>query len=328
MNKRSLLRLSVGIALLAGFDLATDDAAAQQWPERPVTIVTPFSPGVSPDVGARILSEALSKRWKQPVVVENRPGADTMIGTQSFIDKRDAHSLLFTTHATFTVVPLLYDKVSYDPVNDVSPISLAVEDFLGVVVAPDLAANSLSEFVELARAKPGKLNFFTVPGVPHLAYLAFQKRAGIETTFVGYTNPAGAISDMAEGRIHIAVLPLAVVLGPVRSGKIKLLAVTNNERTPAAPSAPTVSESGYQDLSFGGLLGMFGPKDMSPSLRGRIAADVNAVIAEPETKRRLQDVGLIARGTTPEEFVAVLNTQRAKWSAVAREHNIKPQQSR
>jgi tripartite-type tricarboxylate transporter receptor subunit TctC len=251
-----------------------------------------------------------------------------MIGTQAFIDKRDAHSLLFTTHSTFTVVPLLYDKVSYDPVNGVSPISLAVEDFLAVVAAPNLAASSLSEFVGLAREKPGQLNFFAVPGVPYLAYLAFQRRAGIETTFVGYTNPAGAITDLAEGRIHVAVLPLATVLGQARSGKIKLLAVTNSERTPAAPSVPTVTESGYQDLSFGGLLGMFGPKDMSPSLRGRIATDVNTVLTEPETKRRLQDVGLIARGTTPEEFATVLTAQRAKWSAVAREHNIKPQQSR
>jgi len=328
MNKRLLLRSCAVGALFLGVGLTVTEAAAQQWPERPVSIVTPFSPGVSPDVAARILSEGLSKRWKQPVVVENRPGADSMIGTQGFIDKRDSHSLLFTTHATFTVVPLLYEKVSYDPVKDVSPISLAVEDFLGVVVAPNLPVNSLSDFVGLAREKPGQMNFFAVPGVPYLAYLTFQKRAGIETTFVGYSNPGGAMNDMAEGRIHIAVLPLAMTLGSVRSGRMKLIAVTNGARTPVAPDAPSVLEEGYQDLSFGGLLGMFGPKDMSPALRKQIATDLKAVLTDPDTRKRLQDVGLVARGTTPEEFASELDAQRAKWSAVARENNIKPQQLR
>jgi tripartite-type tricarboxylate transporter receptor subunit TctC len=225
-------------------------------------------------------------------------------------------------------VPLLYEKVSYDPVKDVSPISLAVEDFLGVVVAPNLPVNSLSDFVGLAREKPGQMNFFAVPGVPYLAYLTFQKRAGIETTFVGYSNPGGAMNDMAEGRIHIAVLPLAMTLGSVRSGRMKLIAVTNGARTPVAPDAPSVLEEGYQDLSFGGLLGMFGPKDMSPALRKQIATDLKAVLTDPDTRKRLQDVGLVARGTTPEEFASELDAQRAKWSAVARENNIKPQQPR
>lgn len=327
MNKRSFLRLSLGMIGLAGMGVATSSTASQPWPEKPVTIVTPFSPGVSPDVAARILAEGLSKRWKQPVVVENRPGADTVIGTQAFIDKRDPHSLLFTTHATFTVVPLLYEKVNFTT-SDVSPISLAVEDFLGVVAAPQLAVNSLPEFVELARTKPGQFNFFAVPGVPHLAYLAFQKGAGLDTTFVAYTNPGAAVADMIEGRIQIAVLPLAMVLGHVRAGKLKLLAVTNAERAPAAPQAPTVSDAGQPALSFGGLLGLFGARDMPPAQRARIAADVAAVVAEPETRRRLQEVGLIARGTTPDEFAAELVAQGTKWSTVARENKITPQQSR
>ena len=324
MNKRSLLRLSTGMLVLASLGL-TAGASAQQWPERDVTIVTPLSPGTSPDVAARILAEGLSKRWKRPVIVENRPGASTMIGTKAFIDRGDRHTLLFTPHATFTVVPLLYANVPYDPLKDVSPISLAVEDFLGIVAAPGLPAGSLPEFIELARGKPGKLNFFAVPGAPHLAYLALQKRTGIETTFVAYANPGAAVSDIAEGRIHVAVLPLAMVLGQVRAGKLKLLAVTNTQRAPAAPTAPTVVEAGQPAMAFGGLLGMFGTKDMPLALRERIAADIAAVLAEPGTVRRLQEAGLVARGTTPAEFAATLDLQLAKWSAVAREHSITPQ---
>jgi tripartite-type tricarboxylate transporter receptor subunit TctC len=201
------------------------------WPEHTVRIITPFSPGISVDVAARALADALAKRWKQPVVVENRPGADTTIGTQAFLEMRDGHALLFTTHSTFTVVPLLRAKISYDPIGDAKPISLAVEDFLSVVVTPRLEIGSLAEFVKLAHEQPTKLNFYAVPGAPYLAYLAFQQRVGMATTFVAYNNPVSAISDLSEGRIHIAVLPLASVLGAVQAEKIRLLAVTNAVRT-------------------------------------------------------------------------------------------------
>ena len=251
------------------------------------------------------LADALTKRWKQSVVVENRPGADTMLGTQAFLDARDDHALLFTTHSTFTVVPLLRAKVPYDPVGDVKPISLAVEDFLSVAVSRTLEVGSLSDFVKLAREKPTKLNFYAAPGAPYLAYLAFQKRAGIDTTFVAYNSPVSAISDLSEGRIHIAVMPLASVLGAVQAGKIKLLAVTNAKRTPAAPDVPTVAESGYPEFTFGGFLGLFGPKDMPTNLRERIAvgcarhserAGHSTAADKCRTDRARHDAGRIRNG--------------------------------
>ena len=223
-----------------------------------------------------------AKRWKQSVVVENRPGADTMLGTQAFRDARDDHVLLFTTHSTFTVMPLLHAKVPYDPIGDVKPISLVVEDFLGVVVTPELEIGSLSRNW-LASRNTRKLNFYAAPGAPYLAYLAFQKRAGMATTFVAYNkNPGWVISDLSEGRIHIAVLPLASVLGAVHAGKIKLLAVTNAIHTPAAPNVPTVARSGYPDFTFGGFLGLFASKDMPKHLQEQIASEVKVILDEPE----------------------------------------------
>lgn len=248
-----------------------------------------------------------------------------MLGTQAFVEMRDDHALLFTTHSTFTVVPLLRAKVPYAAVGDVRPITLAVEDYLSVAASRTLPVGSLADFVNLAREKPTKLNFFAAPGAPYLAYLAFQKRAGIETTFIAYNSPVNAISDLSEGRIDIAVMPLASVLGAMLAGKVKLLAVTNAERTPAVPDVPTVGESGYPDFTFGGFLGLFGPKDMPTDLRERIAADAHAVLKEPDIQQRLAAVGLIARGTTPAEFEAVIDAQRMKWSAIARDHNIEPQ---
>ena len=320
-----------GIASLfvvVAFNVLAQSAAVTEWPQRTVTIVTPFAPGISVDVAARVTADSVSKRWGHPVVVDNKPGADTMIGTRAFLDKRDGHTLLFTTHSTFTVVPLLYENVPYDLAKDVSPISLVAEDFLAVVAAPSLPAKSLAEFVALARAAPGKMNYYAVPGTPQLAYLAFQKSAGLETTYVGYTNPTGAVSDLAEGRIQVAVMPLALVMGQARSGTVRLLAVTNGERAPAFPDVPTANESGYAALSFGGLLGLFGPRDMSAGLQQKIASDVSLILRDPAVRQRLLDAGLVPRGSSPAEFVAIVEAQRTKWAAIAREHNVTPQRPR
>ena len=163
------------------------------------------------------------------------------------------------------------------------------------------------------------------PARPNLGYLAFQKGAGINTTFVPYANHTNAISDLAEGRLHIAVLPLAAVVGLGKAGKVKLLAVLNDQRSPAVADVPTVAESGFPGFFSGGLLGMFGPKDMPVELRERIASEMRDVLSRPDIKERLASFGLVAHGTTPSEFAAILETQRAKWAAIAREHDIKPQ---
>ena len=326
MKKALLPRLCTSLLACAAFGLVPQSTRADTWPARTVHVVIPFSPGTgSPDAAARMLADGLGKRWKQAVVVENRPGADTMLATRAFLEMHDGHSLLFTSHSTFTIVPLLHAKVPYDPVGDVRPVSLAVEDFLAVVTAPALGVGALSDFVRLARQKPTSLNFYAVPGAPYLAYLAFQKRAGIETTFVAYNNPTNAIADLSEGRIHIAVMPVASVLGAAQAGKIKILAVTNEQRTPAAPDIPTVKEAGYPESTFGGFLGLFGPKDMPMALREQIASDVRYILREPDVQERLTTVGLIARGTTPAEFERVMDAQRQRWSAVARDHKIEPQ---
>jgi tripartite-type tricarboxylate transporter receptor subunit TctC len=271
-----------------------------------------------------LLADELARQWKQTVIVENRAGADHMLAAQTFLGARDSHTLLFTTHSTLTVNPLLHDKLPYDPVRDFAPISLAVEDFLCVAAAPSLGINSLGEAVRLARSKPRELNSYAVPGSPHLSLLAFQKRHGIATTFISYRTPISALADLSEGRIHLAVMPFALVRGQAQGGKIKLLAVTNATRSPAAPTTPTAAEAGFPDLTFGGLLGLFGPRDMPSKTIEPISADVRSTLANPEVKQRLTNLGLLPRGTTPIEFAAILDEQRAKWAAIAREHNIQP----
>jgi tripartite-type tricarboxylate transporter receptor subunit TctC len=288
--------------------------------------VVPTGPAGSIDTVARTIGDLLGKRWKQTVIVENRPGADGIIAARALLGAQDGHTLLFTTHSTVTVVPLLRE-VPYDPANDFAPISLVVEDFLSVVVAPSLPVRSLSELVQMARAKPKELNVYAVPGSPHLAYLSFQKRAGIETTFISYSNQTNAISDLSENRIQIGVMPLAAVLGQVRAGRLKLLAVTNAVRSPALPDVQTVNEAGFAEFTFGGLLGLFGPKDMSADLRERIASEVHTVLDNPDVKQRLTNLGLVPRGTSAAEFAAIVDQQRRKWAAIADAHGIRPKAS-
>jgi tripartite-type tricarboxylate transporter receptor subunit TctC len=317
--------VAIGV-LLAGFIALPAEAFAGSWPQQPVRIITgPLAAGSSIDATARVLAEELSKRWKQSVMVDTRPGADGIIAAKALLEARDGHTLLFTTHSIFTVVPLLREPIPYDPKGDFAPISLGVDDFLAIVVAPSLPANSLAELVELAKKRPTELNYYAVPGAPYLGYLAFQKGAGINTTFVPYTNHTNAISDLSEGRLQIAVLPLAAVLGLAKAGKVRLLAVLNDQRSPSVVDVPTVAETGYPGFFSGGLLGMFGPKDMPVELRERISAEMRAVLSGSDIKERLASFGLVAHGTTPAEFAAILDAQRAKWTAVAREHDIKPQ---
>jgi tripartite-type tricarboxylate transporter receptor subunit TctC len=275
-------------------------------------------------VVARTLAEMLSKRWNQAVIVENRPGADGIIAAQGFVEARDGHTLLFTTHSTLTVNPILHENLPYDPIRDFAPVSLAVEDFLCIVAAPAVPANSLRELVEHARTKPGELNAYAVPGSPFLSMLAFEKRAGIKMTFVNYRNAGQAITDLGEGRIDVALVPLALALGQAAANKVKLFAVTNVERSPAAAATPTVAEAGYPDLTFGGLLGVFGPRDMPAIVRERLSSEVRAILTEPDVKHRLTNVGVLIRGSSPAEFTTILDEQRAKWTAIARAHDIKP----
>lgn len=319
---RSLLLSILASAVLAA-PMQASWADASNWPERPIRIMTGPA-GSSPDAVARTLADAFSRRWKQTVVVENRAGADHILAAQGMIEARDGHTLLFTTHSTLTVNPLLHGTLPYDPQKDFAPISLTVEDFLCVAVAPSLGVASLKELVARSAAKPGDLNFYAVPGSPYLSWLAFQKRAGISTVFVPYKAPAGALGDLSEGRIHVMITSFASVRGLAQSDKIKVLAVTNGTRAAAAPDVPTVAEAGYPDFTFAGLLGLFGPKDMPEALQERLSDEVRDILREAETQKRLTNLGLLARGTTPAEFRAVIDEQRAKWAAIAQAHDIKP----
>jgi tripartite-type tricarboxylate transporter receptor subunit TctC len=315
----SAVAIAVTAMLLPALSLAGS------WPERIVRITAAAAPGSSSDLAARLLAERLAERWRQPVVVDDRPGADGILAVQAFLHTNDGHSLLFTFPGTVTVVPLLHESLPYDPVGDLAPISSAAYSFGAVAVTPTLPVSSLADLVAFTKARPGSLNWAALPGAPYLTFLEFQRRAGLAMTYVSYRTAVLALPDLMAGQIQLTLVDLGAALPLAREGRIKLLAVTTPERAVAAPDLPTAIEAGFPELTVEAPLGFFGPKTMPMELRERIAADVRLLASDPAIKQRLSDLGLVARGSTPAEYAAKLAEQSAKWAAFARMYGVRPQ---
>jgi len=323
MNFRtSVLAASIGIGLIA----TATAAAAQPWPQRPVRVIAPFGSGIATDFTTRLFAERLAERWKQPVVVENRPGGDGMIGVNAFVALRDDHTLLFSFAAPISLWPMLYEKLAYDPARDLVPVASAADTFLSVAASASSNIGSLAELAALARSQPGKLNYNAAAGALPYLFAGFLKSAGLDMVLVPYREFNLAYQDLAEGRLQVVLSTMGSVLPHVHAGKVRFLAVTNKTRPPIAPEVPTAVEAGYPALAFEGLVGFFGPRNMPPERRDRIAADVRAVAAEPAIADRLATIGQVARGNTPAEFAAAIEEQRVKLAAMVKLIDTKPTQ--
>ena len=310
---------------LAAFTLSATPLLAQGWPQRTVKLIVPLGPASGTDVTARLLGDPLSKRWGQSVVVENRPGADGIVAISSFLTGRDDHTLLFTPTGTFTTHPIFHAKLSYDQ-RDLVPIARVTSTLISITVPSSMQISLLAEFVALARAQPGKLNWASVTGSTDLIFAGFLKGANLSMVKVPYRDNAQAINDLAEGRIHLYLSALITAQPQVAAGRARMLAVTNRERAPLVPHIPTVAEAGFKALQLDGLVGLFATPDMPVELRERIAADVRAIASEPAFAARVAATGQIVSPGMPAEFAASIDEQRANFSAIAKALDIKPNQ--
>ncbi len=312
------------VIILGALALSAAPSSAEPWPQRTVRFIVPLPPGTSTDLVARLFADRLSERWRQPVAVENRQGADGIPAVTGFVSARDNHSLLFSFAGIITINPLTYDKLPYDPVRDLVPVAWVADNFIGIAVPETLKVNSLDDFVKLARSQPGKLNWAASPGVPHYVFAALQKSAGIEMMQVSYRDFRPALQDLGEGRIQAVATGVALLVPQMQAGKVKLLMVNNRQRSPQAPEVPTATEAGYPELTFEGAVGFYGWRDMPTGLKERIAADVRAVATDPTTAARVASMGSALRVGTSTEFAAVIEEQRAKIAAIAK--GMKPTQ--
>ncbi len=264
-------RSALLIAAIAVFSPITSapPSFAQSWPQRTVRFIVPLPPGSGMDLSARVVAERLAQRWGQSVVVENRQGADGIPAVTAFFSARDNHTFLFSFGGIVTFNHLLHAKLPYDP-QELVPFAPVIDNFLGVSVTAMLKANTLAEFVALAKAQPGKLNYAVTPGLPVYALLALQRQAGIELTHVPYRDFAPAYQDLNQGRLHLISTGVPTQVAHHRAGTAKLLFVTNGERSPQVPDVPTARETGYPDLTFEGVSGIYGWRGMPAEIVKRV----------------------------------------------------------
>ena len=307
------------IAVIAAVALAR---AQTPWPAHSVKFILPLGAGSGSDITARLFADRLTKKWGQPVIVENRPGGDGLVAINAFVTAHDDHVLLFSPSSSFTAHPYLHADLPYKP-GDLVPITRVSNTFITIAVPATLNVGSLAELVALARKEPGKLNWAGVTGALDFMFAGWLKSEGLAITKVPYRNPVDAAKDLGEGRVQVYEAALAIVQPELAAGKIKVLAVTNTARSPADPAVPTVAEAGYPALTLDGLVGLFGPSGTPLDLRRRITDDFRAA-ADRTIADRLNLTGQILNIGGPQAFAASIDAQRAKLAAFADELGVKP----
>jgi tripartite-type tricarboxylate transporter receptor subunit TctC len=313
------IRRAAAVAgLIIGLSAAAVGTGGETWPQRPVRLVVPVGVGSGPDVAARLYGQRLAALWKQPVFVENRPGADGLVGVSAYIAMHDDHALLFSPAAPISVFPYIHDKLTYDAARDLMPISTATDTFGAIAVPASLNVGSLTEVVALARQRPGKLNWASGGGAFPILFGAFVKGERLDIVEIAYREQNVAIQDLAEGRVQIIATTLTPLLPLVQAGKVRILAVTNKRRAPIAPNVPTVVEAGHSELAFEGLVGFFGGRNMPAAVRDRVAADVAFAASDPVLVQRLAEAGQAVRTSAPADFASAIEQQRAHVEALVR----------
>jgi tripartite-type tricarboxylate transporter receptor subunit TctC len=305
----------VTLGVLTAAPSAQAQSQAQAWPQRTVRLIVPLPPGSGMDLSARVIAERLAPKWGQAVVVENRQGADGIPAVSAFFAARDNHTFLFSFGGIVTFNHLLHEKLPYDP-RELVPIAPVIDNFLGVSVTALLKANTVADLVQAAKAQPGKLNWAATPGLPVYALLALQRQAGIDMANVPYRDFAPAYQDLNQGRLHVMGTGVPTQVAHHRAGTAKLLFVTNRERSPQVPDVPTAKEAGFPDLTFEGVSGVYGWRDMPAEIRQRVVTDVAAIVADPDFRARVLKVGTVPRSGTPEEFAAAIDAQREQVAAI------------
>lgn len=295
---------------------------AQSWPTRQVRFVIPFGPGAGADIGARLIQEALQKRWGQPVIIDNRPGGDSVVAIQDVLTTNDDHTFLWSPSGNFIAHPHLYTRMPYDP-EALIPIAQYSQTILAIGVPASLNIKDVADFVARAKAEPGKFNSAAVPGVTEFALDYFLKDAGVSMARVPYKNIVQSATDVGEGRLQIVALSYAMMRPQHDAGRIKALAVMSAKRVPGL-DIPSAIEAGYPSLVMEGLIGLFGTKAVSPALREKIAADIVAVASNKDIEAKLSATAQVLSPGDSTTFSESIRAQRAQIDKIVKELGITP----
>jgi len=323
---KRLLKFALLVTLLAPVvAFPTGPAQAQGYPTKPVRIVVPFPPGGTIDILARLVSEGLARSLGQSVVVDNRAGAGGIIGSHGVVQSpADGYTLLMASPGPMTVSPALKETMPYDTAKDLTPIIQVAATPLVMVVPPSLPVKSLSEFVEYAKARPGKLSFASSGAgtSSHLSGEMFKLATGVDMVHVPYKGGGPALTDVLGGRIE-TIIQLMVQMQPhIASGKLRALAITSRERAAGLPDVPTMIESGHKDFEVVTWFGLFAPKDTPSEIVKRLNEEVSKILSSPETAARLTEMGALWRPNTPAEFAEFVRADLSKWKHVVEKSGL------
>jgi tripartite-type tricarboxylate transporter receptor subunit TctC len=323
VNARRSAVACAGLLLLAALP-----ALAQQYPVKPVRLIIPFAAGGPADSVGRMVAPRLSEVWGQQVVIDNRGGANSIVGSEIAARTPPDGQTLLIVSAGFAINVTLYPKLPYDPHKDFVPVTTVTFGPSVLVVHPSVPARTLKEFIALARSKPGQLVYGSAgSGAPssHLGMELLKVMAGVNLVHVPYKSMSPALIDLLGGQIHAAIPTINVTVPHVRAGRLRALGVTSLQRSSAMPDVPTIAEQGLPGYEASNWYAILAPAGLAPAIANRIYADVAKVVLSPDLRERMAALGMEARAMPPAEFAAFLKTEIVKWAKVVKASGAKPE---
>jgi tripartite-type tricarboxylate transporter receptor subunit TctC len=324
MNLHS--QYAVLLTSLVALALPAAQALAQKsYPNKAIRMIVPFAPGGSNDIMGRLVAAKLTESMGQQVVVDNRPGASGIVGTDLAAKAAPDGYTVLVMSLTFTVNPSIRSKLPYDTEKDLVPVTLIASAPLILVVHPSLPVKSVKEFIAYAKANPGKLNFGSGgPGsTPHLAGEMLKTMAGLEMTHVPYKGGGPALADLLGGQIQLMLENIPSTLPFVKSGKLRVLAVTSKKRSPTVPDVPTLDEAALKGYELTGWNGLFVPRGTPRAIVNQLHAETVKALAAPDVKERLAAMSAELGGESPEKFAVFIKAEITKWAKIAKEAGLK-----
>ena len=319
--------MTKALALIVLACLIGTSATAQSYPARPITLVVPAPPGGVNDLTARLLGKQLSEAWKAQVIIENKPGATNKIAAEYVArSAADGYTLFVTAESTFVINPTLFATLPYDPVKDFVPVTGLISINHALIAHPSLPVNGVGDLIELARKKPGDINYGTYgPGsTGHLNMAMLETMAGVKFTPVHYQGAAPAFNDVMAGHIHMMFISLGSAVQPAQAGRVKLLATGGKRRVDRLPGTPTVAESGLPEFEAVSWFGLFAPAKTPRDIVLKLNAEARRIFNDPDFRRTSLDPQFFMPMTsTPEEFAAFIATDAQKWAKVMRAAHVK-----
>jgi tripartite-type tricarboxylate transporter receptor subunit TctC len=319
---KSGMRVLAAIAITLAL---SGSAFAQNWPNKPIRWIVPYTPGGYTDLMSRLVGQKVADALGVTVVFENKPGANAIIGTDVVAKATPDGYTFGTVIAAHAVNATLNPKLPYDTLKDLTYVSLMSSAPLIIIANKDVPANSIPELVALAKSKPGSLSFASsgVGAAAHLTMEMFKSRMGIDMVHVPYKGTAGALQDTVAGNIHVMFDIVGPLMPQVIAGNVKALGLSAKEQIPAAPGVKTIIEQGVPDFVSGTWAGIIAPAGTPKEIVDRVAAEAKKALADPAMKQKLTEQGIVAIGSSPDEYRAFVSDEIAKWAKVIKDANIK-----